>query len=81
MAWNGILGAPVRRHITTGVKGDVTDEAIAEAITDGQPLIEDLGDGYYYCIYSAYMKEDIKNDTENTLHTGFIVTGSTKTIM
>jgi len=41
---------------------------------DRQPLIEDLGDGYYYCIYSAYMKEDIKNDTENTLHTGFIVT-------
>jgi hypothetical protein len=73
MAWNGIGGACAQAYYHC-VKGHVTDEAIAEAITDGQPLIEDLGDGYYYCIYSAYMKEDIKNDTENTLHTGFIVT-------
>ena len=52
------------------MQGDVTDEAIKEAIKKGQPLIEDAGDGDYWVIYSAYMKGYIKDDAENTKKQG-----------
>ena len=73
VTWNGVGGACEQAYYHC-VQGDVTDEAIKEAIKKGQPLIEDAGDGDYWVIYSAYMKGYIKDDAENTKYTGFIVT-------
>lgn len=73
VTWNGVGGACEQAYYYC-IQGNITDEAIAAAISEGQPLIEDIGFGDYYVIYSAYMKGYIKDDAENTKYTGFIVT-------
>ncbi len=73
VTWNGVGGACEQAYYDC-VAGELTDEVVANAVTDGQPLIEDLGGGDYYVIYSAYMKGYVKDDAENTKYTGFVVT-------
>ncbi len=73
VGWMGIGGACGQAYYHC-VAGEVTDEAIQECLEKGQPLIEDVGDDYYYCIYMADNKGYIQDDAENTKYTGFIVT-------